>query len=107
MRKINLENYVIHGTQGSKVTDIPYQVRDSLVLVLMHPDIKLNAVELLKRDIIGKKILECKEKEILLEESDWLKIKSAVESINGFTQNDVEFVRRVLEAPEVNVREVN
>ncbi len=105
MRKLNLEAYNINGMKAGEKVELPYNIKDSLVMILMHPELKLGAVDLLKREEIGKKILDSKENELLLEEEDWSKLKSAFETIKGFTQNDVELVKRVLNAPQVDVKE--
>ena len=102
MKKLVLSDYrvEINGTDGTKT--IPYHVRSAVVELLFNPELKLGAVELLKRDDLGKKIL--KEKDfILLEKPEYDQIKSACEFAKGFSKNDVELVRRILEAEEVDV----
>jgi hypothetical protein len=44
---------------------------------------------------------------ILVEEDDYRKLRQAFETIQGFTKNDVELVKRVLEAEEIEVGEVD
>ena len=104
MRKINLDPYEaeIETTEGPKKA--PYDVRMSLSNLLFNPGLKLNSRDLLDNDRLSQKILRA-ESAILLEESEYKRLKSAVEGFNGFTKTDVELVRRVLEAPEVPVKE--
>ena len=105
MRKINLENYMLEArNEKNEIVNMPYDVKGSLIGVLFHPELKLSGRELLLRDKLANKINDT-ESEILLEETDYSKVKLAVESINGYTRNDVEFVRRVLEAEEIEVKE--
>ena len=105
MRKINLENYMLEArNEKNEIVKMPYDVKSSLIGVLFHPELKLSGRELLLRDKLANKINDT-ESEILLEETDFLKIKMAIESIDGYTRNDVEFVRRVLEAEEIEVKE--
>jgi hypothetical protein len=40
-----------------------------------------------------------------VEEDDYRKLRQAFETIQGFTKNDVELVKRVLEAEEIEVAE--
>lgn len=105
MRKINIEPYYIDGIDSkNKITPLPYNVKGSLAGILFHPDLKIGGQELLLRGKLAEKI-EIAENEILIEDSDYAKLKKAVETITGYIQNDIEFVKRVLEAEEVEVTE--
>lgn len=105
-RKINLENYPFQGfDEKGKEKEFPYDVKGSLVTILFNRDLNLDAVELLDRDDLAHKIRDCKEKEVLLEEAEYQKVKQAVDVFKGFSRNDVEFVRRVLKAPQIEVEE--
>lgn len=105
MRKISLENYILEGKdEKGQVVQIPYDVKGSLIGVLFHPELKIGGRELLLRDKLANKINDSEDK-ILLEEVDYSKIKMAIETIDGYSQNDVEFVRRILEAEEIEVKE--
>jgi hypothetical protein len=105
MRKINLDPYEaeLETTEGMKKA--PYDVRMSLSNLLFNPGLKLNSRDLLDNDRLSQKILTEKTSSALLEEAEYKRLKSAVESFNGFTKTDVELVRRVLDAPEVPVKE--
>lgn len=103
MRKLNLINYNIH-VDIPESGIIPYNIKNSIINILFHPDLNLDGVELLLRDKLANKI-EKAENEILLEETDYLKIKTAVETITGYNRNDIEFVRRILEAEKIEVVE--
>lgn len=106
MRKIDMQQYVIQMKDAEgKLVDVPYDVKGSLVNVLYHPVLKLAGRDLLLAHKLADKIENCKEDTILLEEVDYQKLKNAVEKIEGFTKNDVEFVQRVLEAESVEVAE--
>lgn len=100
MRKINLENY-------SMIVDeqpTPYGVKGSLIMCLLHPSLQLSGRELLLRNKIGEKI-ENAEEFVLLEDAEYAKLESAFETVTGFSQNDVELVRRVFEAESIEVTE--
>ena len=100
MRKINLENYLVKN----KNEDLPYYVKDSIIGALFNPDLKLNGRDLLLQNKLANKIEEAEE-EILLEESDYLKVKMAFEILTGYTRNDVELVERILNTEEIEVKE--
>jgi len=104
MRQFNLKNYDIEGLDGKreKVT-VPYNVRDTLVNILFNPELRLGAKDLLSRDDLSRKILGCQEDTVLLEESEYQQILNAVNSIKGYGKSDIEFVKRVLECPQVQV----
>ena len=110
MRKIELQNYMVQipledGTFKPK----PYNVKESMVSCLLHPVLKLTGRELLLRNKLATRIEEAEivggHGFILVDEEDYHKLKQAFETIEGFTKNDVELVRRVLEAEEIEVAE--
>jgi len=82
-----------------------YDVRDSLIEVMFSRDLQLSARELLDRDDLARKIRDCSDGFVLLEEEEWKKLEKAVNTIKGFGKPDVEFVHRILEAEEVKVEE--
>jgi len=106
MRKLDISNYTVKGrNQEGEIIDAPYDVRASLISVLFHSDLRLGAVEALERDKLANKINDWKDGHLLLEDAEYEKIKGGIGVVKGFTRNDVEFVRRVLEAETVPVME--
>lgn len=112
MRKINVGNYIIQmrNAEGD-LEPKPYNVKDSVVNCLLHPSLQLTGRELLLRDKLATRIEETEIVEgdgrVLIEEEDYRKLRQAFEKIEGFTKNDMELVRRVLEAEEIDVKEAN
>lgn len=106
MRKINLDPYMVEvkNPDGSKES-IPYIVRESLINSLYHSDLKLNARALLENDRVAQKIKNTLENVVLLEEAEYSRLRSAFEVLTGLGSNEVELVRRVLDAPEITVKE--
>lgn len=106
MRKIELKAYELHLKDNEgKDHVVPYDVRGSCINCLFHPVLKLAGRDLLLAHKLADKIESCKDEFILLEEVDYMKLKGAVEKIEGFGKNDVEFVQRVLEAEVAEVQE--
>lgn len=101
MRKIELTDYIVEVEGGKQ---IPYHVKDSIEVALFHPDLKLNSYGLMQNNKVAQKVKSA-QGSILLEESEYQNLRKAVESINGYTKQDIEFVQRVLEAQEVPVKE--
>lgn len=81
-------------------------VKDALIEIMFQPVLKLKAKSLLEQNILAKKILEAKD-EILLEEAEYRKILMAIERVEGLTRNEVKLVERILNCPEVKVKENN
>ncbi len=103
MRQLDLSDYsVTMPNEQGEPTPSPYLVRISLVTLFMRPDLHLGAVELLLREKIALRILDGPP-DLLLEETDYDKLRSAIDTYKGFSRPDVELVRRVLEAPQVEV----
>lgn len=105
MRKINLKSYevTITGGEGKEIT-LPFDVKGSIANALYHPDLRLHAKALLDNYSLVQKITDAGDS-VLLEEEEYNRIKYAFDTIQGFTRNDVELIRRVLQAPTVPVKE--
>ncbi|MCK9431597.1 MAG: hypothetical protein M0R00_01400 [Candidatus Omnitrophica bacterium] len=101
MKKIIITNYAIGGCEGL------YPMAEALAEVLFHPALKIVALDLLKRDDLARKIVSCGTDSILLEETEYAMVRSAVEKVDTYTRNDVEFIRRVLNAETVEIQEKN
>ena len=104
MRKIDLSSYDVTVMEKDAMVTLPYDVKGSLVNGLYHSDLRLGYKELFENDKIARKIRDSNGF-VLLEEAEYEKLKQAFEIIKGFTKEDVELVRRVIEAPEVSVKE--
>ncbi|MCK9592317.1 MAG: hypothetical protein M0Q91_09960 [Methanoregula sp.] len=97
MRKIDVSDYEVGGS-GS------YPVKGTLIQLLFNPELKLSARDLIPQDAIARKI-ESANGTLLLEESEYQKVKAAIETVKGYGRADLEFVNRILNAPEVPVKE--
>ena len=112
MRKIDVGNYMVQmrNAEGN-LEPKPYNVKDSMVNCLLHPSLQLTGRELLLRNKLATRIEEAEIVEgnghILVEEEDYRKLRQAFEKIEGFTKNDMELVRRVLEAEEIKVEAID
>jgi hypothetical protein len=110
MRKIKLQNYTVKVPMpDGKFVLKPYNVKESMVSCLLHSALKLTGRELLLRNKLATRIEDAEIVEgngsILVEEDDYRKLRQAFETIEGFTKSDMELVRRVLEAEEIEVAE--
>jgi len=96
MKKIDLTPYTLGEQEVS--------VKNSIVMLLFNPSLKLSARDLIAQDALAKKI-EASEGSILLEASEYIKVKNAFESFTGFGRGDLELINRVLNAEDVKVKE--
>ena len=101
--KIDLTDYSTDQL-NEKGEPMPVKVVTSLVNLLFHPGMKLGGMALLEQQKLADKLL-AKGEFVLLDAKDYQKLRQAMENFRGFTQMHVELVRRVLDAPEVEVEE--
>ena len=105
MRKLYVTQYMVRVLQrDGKYNEFPYNVKDSLVQLMFHPETKLGGAELLKQNIVAEKIMKAGI-DVLLEEEEYIRVKRAIDSFKGFTKSEVELVRRVTECPKIEVKE--
>jgi hypothetical protein len=104
MRQIDLKNYSVPvRNEKGKFVELPYEVKDSLVELLLSRDLRLSGRELLKNNDIAKKINDCPDGSILMEEEEWNHLVQAAEQVKGLGRTDVELMNRIFEAPKVEV----
>ena len=106
MRKLNIENYINKIKLGEEVKEIEYDFKDSLIFIMFNRELQLAGKSLLEQNKLAEKILEA-DKEIILEEAEYDKVKQAVEAFKGCTRSEVTLVDRVLNCPKINVEEKN
>lgn len=102
MKHLNVANYTVTiqraNEQGiAEAITVPYQVRDSLCNILFSQK-QIRARQLLARDDLARKILGCETDTIALEDAEFAQLLEAVEALEGYGQNDIELVRRVMTA---------
>lgn len=91
-------------TEEIEEIEYPYHVKDSIINLLFNPDLLLSNAEVVKQDILAIKIEQC-DGEILLEDEEYDRIKKAFDTFKGYGRDSVELVRRINEAPVVEVGE--
>lgn len=106
MRKLELKHYTvqIRNLETGKLETQPYDFKDAIINLMFHPNLRLQSTALLETNILAEKILKA-DKEIILEEEEYNKIKNAIDSFEGFTRGEVELVKRVSECPQINIKE--
>ena len=106
MRKLVISNYKVKArNEKDEIVDVPYNVKESVVSILFQPSLQLQAMDLLEQNKLANKINDAKDGFVLLEDADYDKLRKAIDVVKGLGRNDVEFVKRILEAEQVNVKE--
>lgn len=102
MRKINVRNYSIVIPTDAGEKEVPFKVKDSIIELLFAPVLRLNGPRLLKQQDLAEKVKNATD-DLLLEEEEYERVLNAFTLFEGFDRHSVELVRRVLEAPKVDV----
>lgn len=107
MRKIDISNYTITDVvqPSGEAVENPYDFRYSIGEVLLAREQGMTARQLLAADDLFRKIRDWPDDTLLLEEAEYQVLHQAFERMTGYGKYDVELVRRVLEAQEVQVQE--
>ena len=104
MRNLDLSDYPVEVYRDGKFVEEPYRFTRSLIGILFMQE-GLSADLILERDDIARKIKSgVATGTILLEENEYKQILGAVNAFRSYGQNDVELVRRVRNAPQVDVK---
>lgn len=112
-KKIDLRNYQIKTgrniidpkTKEEKPEMKPYEVKKSIIQIMFHQELKLDAIETIKVNKVATKIEECQEDHIVLTAEEYQKITRGVDIMKGFSRHDVEFIERVKNAETVELQE--
>lgn len=100
MRKLDLRNYettqkVRNGSGEIIEITAPYMVKDSILNIMFLPSLGLQGAELVRQNVLAIKIEQCEE-EVMLEEAEYARIKTAAERYVAQSRADVEFIDRIL-----------
>ena len=111
MRKLKLNDYTVKVKVPDKLTpgqeiegEIPYKFKDSVLNLMFTRELQLDGAELVKQNVLAMKLEQCKDDDILLEDSEWQRLKRAVDAFKGFNRNDVELVTRINDAEVVEIK---
>lgn len=105
MRRLELSDYTVTlRNEAGELEDLTYPVKDSLVELLLARSLQIAGRELIIRDDIARKILAA-DGVILLEEEEYQRLVTSAEVVTGQGRTDVGLIRRIFDAPEVEVEE--
>ena len=101
MRKIDLTNYDT-SLQGPTGEPIIFEVRPRLIDILFLKP--ANGREILNRDRLALKIEAWPDNDLLVEETEYAKLVEGLDACQFTNRGFVEFARRVMDAPSVDVK---
>jgi len=107
MRRIDLSQYTVSiqrpdpATGTVRTEDVRFDVGHSITTILFGQGV--DGRELLKRDAIAKKIEAAGAEDVLLEEEEYQTVLNAFRAWKTFSRHEVEMLRRIENAPQVNV----
>ncbi|MFC1709492.1 hypothetical protein ACFL2J_05530 [Candidatus Omnitrophota bacterium] len=106
-RKLNLKAYFVQNTDpmtpDKKETE--YDVKEGLANIITSPQQKHKGFRQLVFDDLARKVLNCKSDSIILEQAEYDMLHRCCDGISGYSRNDSELLRRVQDAPEVEMQE--
>lgn len=101
MRKLDLKSYTVSVKNQLGVIQLqPYDFKNVLANILVHPSLGLNGPELLDVTPLANRI-ERSNMEVILTEEDYLKIINTLKKFRGFSKNDTHFLERIYNCPEI------
>ena len=110
-RRIDLSNYTVIELKtgkprlNSKKELVQFDVRGSVIDALLNRVLHLGGQKLLDQMDFARRLRDEANNVILLNQEEHSRIVSAVASLTDLTYIEEEFIRRILQAPEVEVQE--
>lgn len=80
-----------------------YDVKSSLIEILFSQDLDLHANEIMERENLARKIHDCSDSKVLLEEEEWIHCRQAIDVVPNLGRQEVDFIHRIKDAPKVEV----
>ena len=106
MRKIDLKPYFVEMVdEGGNKKPVEVKIKKNLADLLFLPDLKLDGRAHILQGRLADKVEFCLEDEILLDSAEWSKLVQACEMAKGLPRPFGELLKRVFDAPEVEVEE--
>ena len=118
MRKIDITPFTIpvavqleddKGQKSLQWQNVQYPFVDNVVNIVLSANNKLTARQLLERNMFCEKLVKAEREgqtDAMVEETEYGPVQSTFEDFVGLGRNDVEMVKRILEAPQVAVEKL-
>ena len=107
MRKLDLRNYDVEVmNEKGEFEKKSYNFKGSLIELLFVKTLNLDSMELLSHDSLAKKIMQCKDDSLLIEEAEYQMLTRSIQAVRGFGRHEVGLVNRIMnETKTVEVAE--
>lgn len=94
------------GACGGIISDSwdTYDVKQSIENMLMNPNLELTAYEIVRNANITKKIKDCNENEVTLEENEYEVLKKVIDEFKGYVAMDIELINKVSKAGKIDAK---
>lgn len=107
MYKLKIDNYDVEvKNEKNEIVKVPYDVKETIATLALGPLNKHNGLALLKINAVVKKVLECKEDTIMLEDAEFDQIKRAIMGFEGLTRAEVQLCARFKHAEHIDANDV-
>lgn len=108
MKKVDITDYEVDGTKSNGEKE-KYSVKVKMMFghLLLHPNLKLNGRSLLEASKLVDKIDGTDKPYLLLEDAEHTRLVTAIDAVTGLGKNEVELVKRILEAPDFKLEAVD
>ncbi len=104
MKSINLAKYKFEATlPDGKKQHVDVDVKNMLVDIIFHPELKLSAKDVVDRAKLADKIEACKATDVKVEEAEYAILKNSVDGIRGFGKIHLQFIQRIYDAKDVKI----
>lgn len=116
-KKLNLTNYQIKitdpltfaclncGKPATEPQSKEFNVREAIANIITNPQQKHKGFRQITFDDLARRIVACKDDYIILDKVDFDMLYECFDNLTGYSRNDVELLRRVRDAEEVELEE--
>ena len=105
MKRINLENYKVNVITKEGIIEVPYDIKGSIKNIIFDPALQLNSIGLFESMNVWN-LIKNEEKEVILEETQYNYIKKCMDIFKGYNVNDYEFVKRIQNAEDYEIKNI-
>ena len=102
--KVDVRSYMVPNPASESGEMVELSVKDNLVSILFHSDLKLGAEDMFKAKDLADKIRAAKDY-VLVDKSEMERIKRSYAMLKGLPERFIEFLERIRDAEEVSLKE--
>jgi len=107
MRALDVTAYNVRLATNEGPKDFVVNVRTLCREIMLAPQLKLTMLDALDNDVLAQKILNEPADTVLLTEEEYQKLLGFAKRIEGFTERELEGLRRIRDAKKITVAPVD